>query len=63
MVIKFTDIYHSRALQNLPKFGIFGLKTNHLATLVATDGILSNQKSQFWVNFGRVLQWKMLIFS
>jgi hypothetical protein len=34
MVIKYTNIYHSNALQNLPKFGIFGLKTNHLATLL-----------------------------
>jgi hypothetical protein len=34
MVIKYTNIYHSKALQNLPKFGIFGLKTNHLAILV-----------------------------
>jgi hypothetical protein len=34
MVIKYTNIYHSKALQNLPKFGLFGLKTNHLATLV-----------------------------
>jgi hypothetical protein len=33
MAIKYTNIYHSKALQNLPKFGIFGLKTNHLATL------------------------------
>jgi hypothetical protein len=33
MVIKYTNIYHSEALQNLPKFGIFGFKTNHLATL------------------------------
>jgi hypothetical protein len=33
MVIKYSNIYHSKALQNLPKFGIFGLKTNHLATL------------------------------
>jgi hypothetical protein len=35
MVIKYTNIYHSKAIKNLPKFGIFGLKTNHLATLVA----------------------------
>jgi hypothetical protein len=33
MVIKYTNIYHSKALQNVPKFWIFGLKTNHLATL------------------------------
>jgi hypothetical protein len=29
----YTNIYDSKALQNLPKFGILGLKTNHLATL------------------------------
>jgi hypothetical protein len=37
MVIKYTSLYHSKALQNLPKFGIFGLKTNHLATLFVTN--------------------------
>jgi hypothetical protein len=37
MVIKYMyNIYHSKALQNLPKYGIFGLKTNHLATLLST---------------------------
>jgi hypothetical protein len=30
----YTNIYHSKAPKNLPKFGIFGLKPNHLATLV-----------------------------
>jgi hypothetical protein len=33
MVIKYTNIYHSKALRNLPKFGIISLKTNHLAAL------------------------------
>jgi hypothetical protein len=33
MGIKNSNIYYSKALQNLPKFGIFGSKTNHLATL------------------------------
>jgi hypothetical protein len=32
MVIKYTNIYHSKALQNVPIFGIFGLKINYLAT-------------------------------
>jgi hypothetical protein len=36
MVIKYTNFYHSKALPNLPIFGIFGLKTNHLATLGKT---------------------------
>jgi hypothetical protein len=39
MVIKYTNIYHSKALQNLPKFGIFGLKTNHLATLAGSESL------------------------
>jgi hypothetical protein len=34
MVIKYTNIFHSKAIQNLPKIGIFGLKINYLATLV-----------------------------
>jgi hypothetical protein len=33
MVIKYTNVFHSKALQNLPKLGFFGLKINHLATL------------------------------
>jgi hypothetical protein len=33
MVMKYTNNNYSKALQNLPKFGILGLKTNHLATL------------------------------
>jgi hypothetical protein len=33
MPIKYINIYQSKALQNLPKFGIFGLKRNRLATL------------------------------
>jgi hypothetical protein len=33
MVINYTNIFHYRALQNIPKFGVFGLKINHLATL------------------------------
>jgi hypothetical protein len=61
-------------LQDPPKFtqiGIFGLKTNHLATLAKRefecrgcptpglpDGWFSNQKSQIWVNFGGPLNGK-----
>jgi hypothetical protein len=33
MVIKYNNIFHSKALPNFTKIGIFGLKTNHLATL------------------------------
>jgi hypothetical protein len=37
IAIKYFNIFQFKALQNLPKFGIFGLKTNRLATLVATS--------------------------
>jgi hypothetical protein len=30
--VNYTNIFHCKALQNLLKFGFFGLKTNHLAT-------------------------------
>jgi hypothetical protein len=33
MAMEYTNLFHSEALQNLPKFGIFGLKIYHLATL------------------------------
>jgi hypothetical protein len=36
IAIKYTNIFHYKTLQNLPKNGIFGLKTNHLATLTWT---------------------------
>jgi hypothetical protein len=36
MVSKSTNIYPSKALQNLPRFVIFGLKTNHPSTLVGS---------------------------
>jgi hypothetical protein len=32
--INYTNVFHFKTLQNLPKNGIFGLKTNHLATLL-----------------------------
>jgi hypothetical protein len=32
MAIKYINIFQSKALQNLPKVGIFGFKINHLAT-------------------------------
>jgi hypothetical protein len=34
MAIEYTDFFHSKALQNLPKFVFFGLNIYHLATLV-----------------------------
>jgi hypothetical protein len=33
MILKYTNIFQSKALQKLPKIGIIGLKINHLATL------------------------------
>jgi hypothetical protein len=34
MIIKYNNIFYSKALQILPKYGFFGLKPNHLATLL-----------------------------
>jgi hypothetical protein len=34
MAIQYITIFQSKAHQNLPKIGIFGLKINHLATLI-----------------------------
>jgi hypothetical protein len=35
MAIKYTNIFHCKTLQNLPKLGFFGLKICHLATPVS----------------------------
>jgi hypothetical protein len=35
MAIKYSNIFHFKALQNFPQTGIFGLKIYHLATLLA----------------------------
>jgi hypothetical protein len=32
MDIKYTNIFHAKALKNIPKLGIFGMETHHLAT-------------------------------
>jgi hypothetical protein len=48
MDIKYIKIFQSKALPNLPKFGIFGSKTNHLATLlivVAKNRVLATMCS------------------
>jgi hypothetical protein len=37
MATKYTNIFHCQTLQNLPKIGIFGLKINHVATLVNSN--------------------------
>jgi hypothetical protein len=36
MAIKYVNIFEYKALQNLPKIGILGLKSNHLSTLLTT---------------------------
>jgi hypothetical protein len=36
-----TTIFHSMAIKNLPKIGLFGLKINHLATLIVSAPRLS----------------------
>jgi hypothetical protein len=39
MAEKYTNIFHSKALQNIPtQIGIFGFKINHQATLVGIFG-------------------------
>jgi hypothetical protein len=43
-----TNIYHSKALQNLPKFGIFGMKTSHLATLRERRKAVTASRSLFF---------------
>jgi hypothetical protein len=35
--VKYTKIFHSKTLLNIPKLGFFGLKINHLATLITTE--------------------------
>jgi DNA-binding Xre family transcriptional regulator len=37
MVVKYTNIFHSKAIKKLTKIEIFGLKINHLAALYQTD--------------------------
>jgi hypothetical protein len=51
MVIKYTKIFYCKTHQNLPKIGIFGLKTNHLANLVyvghpLTAGAIAKQLAE-----------------
>jgi hypothetical protein len=45
MVKKYTNNYHLKALQNLHKFWIFGLKMNYLAILIAI-GFLEISKGE-----------------
>jgi hypothetical protein len=55
MAIKYINIKQSQSLKNLPKIGIFGLKRNHLATLVQNGSVrfsvfLDEEKILFWHN-------------
>jgi hypothetical protein len=34
MAIKYVNVFQSKALQKFTQIGIFGMKTNHLATLI-----------------------------
>jgi hypothetical protein len=43
MGMKFANIFHCNTLQNLPKFGFFGLKIHHLATLILGGANLAIQ--------------------
>jgi hypothetical protein len=36
MAVKYTNIFHSKALQNIPKLVFWVVKINHLATLLCT---------------------------
>jgi hypothetical protein len=53
MVMKCTNIFHSKALQYKHKLGIFGMKINHLAYFQTKNPILGK--------FVRDLQWKILV--
>jgi Na+/H+ antiporter NhaA len=43
MVIKYTKIFHSKT-----QIAIFGLKTNHLATLIDGDIVFVSSRVRFW---------------
>jgi hypothetical protein len=47
MAIKYINILQSKALQNLYKLGFFGLKRNHLATLVKS---IDRNLDKIWAN-------------
>jgi hypothetical protein len=39
MDIEYTNFFHSKVLQNLPRFGFFGWEIYHLATLITHASI------------------------
>jgi hypothetical protein len=60
------DIFHSNALQNLPKFVFFRLKIYHLATptLLCRFAVFDSKKPQF--NFHSIfviLFWYLLFYN
>jgi hypothetical protein len=55
--VKFTNIFHYKALQNIPKLGFFGLKINNLATLLPIS--LCMKLSFSAVYYRRQSQYKM----
>jgi hypothetical protein len=49
MAIKFSDIFHFKALKiRIPNLGFFGIKTYHLANLLQTPSNLKN-----WARFAQ----------
>jgi hypothetical protein len=55
--IKYTNIFHCMTLQNLTKIWIFGLKTNHLATLVVRRRTTRCDTVRIVQNFGRMVSY------
>jgi hypothetical protein len=67
IAIKYLNIFPAKALRNLPKLGFFGLKMNHLATLLLRSVYMSSCKDPLgygWaeakVLLGRTNQTKVL---
>jgi hypothetical protein len=57
MSIKYTNIFHCKTLQNLPKFELFGLKIYRLATLLFNSLLLI---IDCMINYKTLFQSKML---
>jgi hypothetical protein len=49
MAIKYTNIFYSKTRQDLPKFGFFGLKIYHLATLDWSDALPMYTWTRFFI--------------
>jgi hypothetical protein len=46
MAMKYTQIFHPKAFQNIPQIGIFGVKIQHLATLLLKEKV--NARRNQW---------------